>query len=257
MRTVCRFNLQVLVVAGVAILAAGGSVRGDYVFGPVQNLGPVVNGPAADCCPNLSADGLTLYLSSGRPGGFGDYDIWSCTRPSIDAPWGAPVNIGEPINSVYYDAYPCISGDGLTLYFSEHWAYNDQIGARLPEGSTNLWDTEIWMSTRAGPSAPWGPVVSAGRPPNDGGSDLSAAVSRDGLDLVFAAKRAGGQGYTDLHRCSRSTVQEPWGPAVNCGPNVSGKSLESGPCLSADGLAMLFESCRDIPFVWDLYLTTR
>ncbi len=259
MRMNCRLNLQVLLMTGVTILAASGSARGNYVFGPVKNLGPVVNGPAADCCPNLSADGLTLYFSSGRPGGLGDYDIWSCTRSSVDAAWGPPVNIGAPINSVYYDAYPCISGDGLTLYFSEHWAYNNQIGARLPEGSTNPMDTNIWMSMRISPSASWGAAVSAGTPPNSTGGELSATVSRDGLDLVFAAKRAGGLGYTDLLICSRSTVQEPWGPAVNCGPAVSSSGLESGPCLSADGLAMFFESCRgnDVPFVWDLWMTTR
>jgi hypothetical protein len=101
--------------------------------------------------------------------------------------------------------------------------------------------------------------VSAGSPPNSSGSELSATVSRDGLTLIFAAKRAGGLGYTDLHICSRSTVQEPWGPAVNCGPAVNSSGLESGACLSADGLAMFFESCRgnDVPFVWDLWMTTR
>ena len=80
----------------VLILAVAGVAQADFIFGPPQNMGPVVNGPAADCCPNVSADGLTLYFSSGRPGGFGDYDIWYCTRPSVDAPWGPPVNIGQP-----------------------------------------------------------------------------------------------------------------------------------------------------------------
>jgi len=241
-----------------AILMTAGIVRADFTFGPAKNLGPVVNGPAADCCPNVSADGLTLYFSSGRPGGLGDYDIWFCTRPTVDAEWGAPVNIGAPINSIYYDAYPCVSGDGLTLYFSEHWMFNDQVGARLPAGSTSPWNSEIWMSTRASLGAPWGPVVSAGSPPNDGNADLCVAVSHDGLDLAFVAKRTGGQGYTDVYVCSRSTAQQPWGPAVNCGAAVNSYSLESGPCLSADGRAMFFESCRDnAPFVWDLYMTTR
>jgi hypothetical protein len=247
-----------IISAVVAILVVGGIAQADFTFGPVKNLGPVVNSVAADCCPNVSADGLTLYFSSGRPGGLGDYDIWYCTRPSVDAPWGAPVNLGAPINSVYYDAYPCISGDGLTLYFSEHWAFNNKIGNRPPVDSAGLWDTDIWMSTRASLSAPWGPAVSAGTPPNSHGSEISGTVSRDGLTLIFATMRYDGLGYTDLYMCNRATVQEPWGPAANCGPNVNSKSVESGPCLSEDGLTMFFESCRDnAPFVWDLYMTTR
>ena len=258
MRTPRRINLQVLLVTGVTILAAGGSARADFAFGPVKNLGPVVNGPAADCCPNLSADGLTLYFSSGRLGGLGDYDVWFSTRSSGDAAWGAPVSIGGPINSLYYDAYPCISKDGLTLYFSEHWMFNEKIGNHPPVNSGGPWDTDIWMSTRASPSAPWGPAVSAGTPPNTQGSEISATVSRDGLTLVFAAMRSDGLGYTDLYMCTRATVQAPWGPAVNCGPNVNTKSIESGPCLSSDSLTMFFESCRNnAPFVWDLYMTTR
>ena len=207
-------NRKRLIAAAVVTLVIGGITRADFLFGPPKNLGSVVNGPAADCCPNLSADELTLYFSSGRPGGLGDYDIWFCTRPSADAAWGPPVNVGTPVNSVYYDAYPCISGDGLTLYFSEHWAYNQQVGARPPVGSTSPFDSDIWMSTRASPNAPWGTPVSAGSPPNSTGAELCVSVSRDGLDLVFVAKRPGGQGYTDVHLCSRATVQEPWGPAV-------------------------------------------
>ncbi|MCU0918679.1 MAG: discoidin domain-containing protein [Planctomycetes bacterium] len=246
------------IISVVAILIVSGMGRADFTFGPPMNLGPVVNGPAADCCPNLAADGLTLYFSSGRPGGFGDYDIWFCTRPNLDAPWGPPVNIGHPINSQYYDAYPCVSGDGLRLYFSEHWQWNPKVGARIPAGSTDLWNTEIWMSARASPGAPWGPVVSAGTPPNSTGSEISAAVACDDLTLIFAAMRAGGQGYTDLLMCSRATPQELWGPALNCGAAVNSYSMESGPCLSPDGLAMFFESCRDNPpFVWDIWMTTR
>jgi hypothetical protein len=250
----------VFVVGTVALLAAGGSASGDYVFGPVKNLGPVVNGPAADGCPNVSADGLTLYFSSGRPGGLGDYDIWLSTRPSVDAAWGAPVNIGAPINSKYYDAYPCVAADGLTLYFTEHFFFNEQVGVRPPVGSTNPWDSDIWMSTRATASAPWGPAVSAGTPPNSGAVEgCGVTLSGDGLTMVFAAAfRSGGLGNVDLWMCSRTTKQEPWGPVTNLGPTVNTKSTDSGPCLSADGLALFFESNRAAgSFVGDLWMTTR
>jgi Tol biopolymer transport system component len=40
------------------------------------NLGPIVNSPASDRQPSISNDGSTLYFSSDRSGGEGDFDIW-------------------------------------------------------------------------------------------------------------------------------------------------------------------------------------
>jgi hypothetical protein len=92
-------------------------------WGPSASLGPTVNSPYGDCYPSLSADGLTLYFSGDysstpRPGGLGGADIWMTTRVSRSAPWGAPVNLGAPVNSSERDFSPTISGDGLTLVFT-------------------------------------------------------------------------------------------------------------------------------------------
>jgi hypothetical protein len=40
------------------------------------NLGPTVNSPGDDTTPDISADGLTLFFCSTRPGGFGNQDLW-------------------------------------------------------------------------------------------------------------------------------------------------------------------------------------
>ena len=45
-------------------------------WGPSINLGPTVNGPYWDCEPSLSHDGRTLYFTSGRYGGVGNWDTW-------------------------------------------------------------------------------------------------------------------------------------------------------------------------------------
>ena len=56
------------------------------VWSTPVNLGPVVNSSVEDRSPSLSADGETLFFSSGRVGGFGLLDIWMSTRtgPGID-----------------------------------------------------------------------------------------------------------------------------------------------------------------------------
>ena len=58
-----------------------------------------VNTPALDGCPIQSPDDLSLYIASNRPGGRGGLDIWVATRSSTSSPWGAPTNLGEPVNS--------------------------------------------------------------------------------------------------------------------------------------------------------------
>ena len=71
-----------------------------------------------DGCPIQAPDGLSLFLASTRPRFVGDprtdIDIWVAHRESKDSPWGAPQNLGEPVNSTADDFCPTpIRGEGL------------------------------------------------------------------------------------------------------------------------------------------------
>src|SRR5262245_57362956 len=70
------------------------------------NLGPTINSDANDQHPAISADGLSLYITSDRPGGSGDFDLYVAHRTSVDDPWGAPQNLGAVINSQAADSVP-------------------------------------------------------------------------------------------------------------------------------------------------------
>lgn len=73
-----------------------------------------LNTPFQDGCPIQSPDGLSLYQASTRPGGEGGLDIWVSTRESTDDPWGAPENLGQPVNSAADDFCPTpVRGGGL------------------------------------------------------------------------------------------------------------------------------------------------
>jgi Tol biopolymer transport system component/predicted Zn-dependent protease len=86
-------------------------------WGDAKNLGPTINTPSGDWGPNISPDGLVLYFSSNRPGGYGSTDIRMARRASPSDPWGLPVNLGPKINSPAIETWPRISPDGFTLYF--------------------------------------------------------------------------------------------------------------------------------------------
>src|SRR5436309_9748360 len=83
------------------------------------NLGPVINSGSNEQQPAISKDGLSLYFASDRAGagGMGGLDIYVSHRESLDAPWGAPVNLGPNINSAGNDLAPTFSPDGHLLYF--------------------------------------------------------------------------------------------------------------------------------------------
>ncbi len=97
------------IVLGLTAAAAGAQLAAwsapqkiDEIAGNHADL----NTPSVDGCPIQSPDGLSLFMASNRPGGKGGLDIWVATRSSTSAPWGAPVNLGEPVNSTADDFCP-------------------------------------------------------------------------------------------------------------------------------------------------------
>jgi len=52
----------------------------DETWSEPVNIGAPINSPHYDAEVSLSADGLSLYFGSNRPGGYGDRDIWFAMR---------------------------------------------------------------------------------------------------------------------------------------------------------------------------------
>ncbi len=154
-------------------------------WGIPDNLGPTVNSSANDAGASISADGLELYFHSGRPGGFGERDIWVATRPTIHDDWGEPLNPGSTVNSSARNYGPNISPDGLTLFF-----YSNRPGGY---GST-----DIWMARRATIDDDWSESVNLSPIVNSSSADNAPAFSADGSMLYFHSNRPGGFGGYDL-----------------------------------------------------------
>lgn len=99
--TALLIGLAALALAGLASAWASAQ-KIDAIGGNHADL----NTTSLDGCPIQSPDGLSLYIASNRPGGRGGLDIWMATRASTSAPWGAPQNLGEPVNSAADDFCP-------------------------------------------------------------------------------------------------------------------------------------------------------
>jgi hypothetical protein len=87
----------------------------DGSFGPAV-LVPELSSTSNEGRTAIRRDGLEMFLSSRRPGGVGDNDIWVSTRETTADPWSTPVNLGAPVNSPYDDGGAALSWDGTTMY---------------------------------------------------------------------------------------------------------------------------------------------
>ncbi|MBL7185067.1 MAG: ankyrin repeat domain-containing protein [Phycisphaerae bacterium] len=207
-------------------------------WGNPVNLGLTVNSPARELAPSISADGLSLYFSSDRSGGYGVQDIWVTTRETKSAPWGEPVNLGPTVNSVAREHAPSISTDGLELYFSGLWEFPE---SSRPGGSGKA---DIWVTARKTKRDPWGTPVNLGPAVNSTTYDESPSISGDGLSLYFYSHRSWGSGKSDIWVTKRKSTSDPWGAPVNLGPTVNSVSMGGNPDISRDGSTLYFASRR-------------
>ena len=224
------------IISLVLVLALGliaSVANADFTFGEPSNLGATVNSSARDREPSISTDSLTLYFASGRPGGYGNLDIWitelQTTRQTTELVWGTPINLGPPINTPSNDAHPSISLDGLTLFFASN----------RPGG---YGERDLWVTTRSATSEPWSEPVNLGPTVNSSSDEAGPSISADGLELFFQSRRSGSYGGGDTWVTIRTTTSDPWAEPVNLGQGLNSPSSDGVPDISADGLMLFYRS---------------
>jgi hypothetical protein len=223
---------------------AGDAWGAPALVGPPVSI-DVTSSTAADVndfCPTLARNGHDFLFVSNRPGYCGGDDIFA-TRFRADGGMDPVVNLGCDVNSAGNEASPFPlpnDGAGPVLYFSS-----------TSTGSGDLylspWDAGAYQARRQVPGV------------NTASVEGQPNVRRDGLEIFFFSNRPGALG-NDIYSATRATVDDPWSPPINLGPNVNGTAAtsETRPSLSWDGTTLYFGSNRaggdgDA----DHYVTTR
>jgi hypothetical protein len=194
------------------------------------NLGPTVNSSASEIYPDISSDGLSLFFQSGhpvwpeivrRPGGYGLGDLWVTHRETLTSDWGTPENIGPTINSAYWEGTPCVSDDGLELYFTSN----------RPGGSGGF---DIWLTKRKTKDDDWDVPVNLGSIVNSIDWEYGVSVSADGLALFLMVVGSDSRGYggCDLWMTTRVGKDQEWSAPVNLGPTVNSSVWDYRPDIS-------------------------
>jgi hypothetical protein len=237
----------------VLALAAAAQAANFSAWGTAQKIDELagnsseLNTPFMDGCPIQSPDGLSLYMASTRPGGLGLLDIWVAHRESTDDPWGAPENLGEPVNSAADDFCPTPVRGGRLFFVSRE---------ALP-GSCGLGDIYFtryntvrgWTAPRNLGCAPGGPNTALDEQgpsyvENDDArylffSSVSAVVPGD----IYVSPRLGGWSF---------------GGSVPVAGLNDAAANDIQPNVRKDGLEVVFSSNRAGTLgAQDIWIATR
>ncbi|HKB02573.1 MAG TPA: hypothetical protein VKD90_10160 [Gemmataceae bacterium] len=176
----------------------------DFGWETPVNLGPIINSSAHDDGPTYFEDEngeVSLYFTSLRDGGHGDYDIYVSHATADDhLSFGPATNVAE-LNSPQRDTRTTISRDGLEFFLT-----STRDGSVL--SATGTPSLDIWVSTRASTADMWGTPVNVGAPINTPANDGAPSLSFDGLTLYFDSTKATGFGMRDLYVTTRSKLTE-------------------------------------------------
>lgn len=206
-----------------------------------------------DGCPAPSKDGLALYMASNRPGGQGGLDIWVARRASADDPFGAPENLGAPVNTPADEFCPTPLTNGHTLLF-------------VSTKAGGCGGSDIYIA-REHEKHGWQAPEHLGCTVNSGADEASPfyVEEENGGVLYFSSTRAGGyaadapgaiSGDSDIY------FSPVWGdgsigaPVLAAGLNTSAQ--DSRPNVRRDGLEIFFDSNRaDGAGGLDIWSSTR
>ncbi|HTH58215.1 MAG TPA: OmpA family protein [Cyclobacteriaceae bacterium] len=158
----------------------------DGTWGEPEPLPGVVNSSAIESSVSITADENTLYFASDRPGGYGGFDIYVCTKDSRGE-WTRVTNLGPKINTEHDEDGPFISFDGKTLYFSSE--------AHKSMGGFDIFRSELLDAKKN----EWSEPENIGYPINTPDDDIYFSISKDGKRSYYSSVRNEGLGYTDIY----------------------------------------------------------
>ncbi|HEU5489913.1 MAG TPA: hypothetical protein VFU84_03890 [Gaiellaceae bacterium] len=198
-----------------------------------------VNTPALDGCPIQSPDGLSLYIASNRPGGRGGLDIWVATRASTSASWGAPTNLGEPVNSAADDFCPTPVGERGLFFVSR-----ETLPGACGQGDiyfTHRSGAGAWAEPERLQCAPAGPNTVLDE---QGPSWVNVSKTLRGKKLLYFSSSSATPAVAGEIYVSERQNGARFGPATAVAELNDAAANDIQPNVRADGLEVVFASNR-------------
>lgn len=173
-----------------------------------------------------------------------------------DSTFGADImNIGSPVNTAMNDGGSTFTGDGLTMYYTI-----------CNQGKNKGYECSVYETRYDYASKQWGKPVaikgingtknivinSKGKTKTVPCYDTQAAVSADGMTMVFVSDRDGGKGGLDIWVSHRTG--DGWTAPENAGDAINTAFNDISPTLNEDGSILFFASEGHVGYGgYDLY----
>jgi len=179
---------------------------------------------------NISQDGQWItFAGCSFPEGLGSCDLY-ISRLTKQG-WSKPENLGQNINSEYWESAPSLSPDKKDIYFS----------SSVPGG---FGGSDIWVSHRQA-NGKWGPAQNLGPEINTAGNEGSPFIHADNQTLYFNS--SGHRGYSEKSDLfiARKQPDGKWSKPENLGYPINTTEEEGSLIVAADGKTAYYASDRN------------
>lgn len=193
------------------------SIKQNGEWSEPMMLSGTINSPENEGTCSISADGKTLVFTScfGRKS-FGSCDLYISRL--IGEEWTEPINMGDAINSPYWESQPSLSADGNTLYFVSD--RNKRSGK------------DIFVSYRDSQGV-WSPAEALPAIINTPKDEYSPFIHANGKTLFFSSNGHLGLGGLDLF--SSEFENNEWTKPKNLGYPINNHLDQVSLFVTADG----------------------
>lgn len=177
----------------------------------------------------ISGDGqLMVFAACNRDDGMGQCDLYYSKK--INGKWSVSKNIGNVVNTAYWESQPSLSSDGRTIYFS----------SERPGG---LGQSDIWKTTM-NEFNKWTKPVNLGNVINTKEAETSPFIHQDGKTLYYCSNGHLGVGGFDIY-FSKINEEGKWSEPKDLGYPINTPKDEIGLVVNAQGNKAYITSSRD------------
>jgi Tol biopolymer transport system component len=187
-----------------------------------------------DETPEVSADGLTIYFASERPGGVTPgRRLWVSHRGKRSDTWGKPTPVTDFTTGGDQDTSPSLQKDQLMMAFT-----------CLRGG-----DWDLYITTRKSTTDMWGPPTALSTL-NSTAFDWDPALYRGGNSIVFASRRS--NTLNSLFHATRALAADSFSaPQEATEFKFLGNAAD--PWLSDDGKHIVFDSRQNPSRIYEAW----
>ena len=205
------------------------SKKEDDSWQPRKPLENPINSSYNEGAQSISLDGRYLfYTICDADFGMGSCDLYWSKR--IGNRWSRPKNLGEPVNTKYWESQPSVSPDGKTIYFA-----SNRPGGY---GGYDIWKTEMIEEGVFSVPENLGSVINTKK------HDDAPFIHADGKTLYFSSDGRPGMGGRDLYY-STLLNDNTWTEPVNLGYPINTPADEVNILINAKGTTGYYASDQE------------